>query len=64
MPKKTVKLDVVFFNIEYIYFYVMIAALRINLRILWNHIMKNFRVKHDQCDSIIFLNTFSLESSK
>ena len=41
-----------------------IAASRINLRILWNHIMKNFQVKHDQCDSIIFLNTFSLESSK
>ena len=37
---------------------------KINLRILWNHIMKNFQVKHDQCDSIIFLNTFSLESSK
>ena len=31
----------------------MIAALRANLKILWNHIMKYFRVKHDQCDSII-----------
>ena len=41
----------------------MMAALRINLRIFWNHIMKNFQVKHDQCDSIIFLKTFSLESS-
>ena len=40
----------------------MMAALTINLRIFWNHIMKNFRVKHDQCDIIIFLNTFSLES--
>ena len=27
---------------------------KINLRILWNHIMKNFQVKHGQCDSIIF----------
>ena len=35
-----------------------------NLRIFWNHIMKNFQVKHDQCDSIIFLKIFSLESSK
>ena len=26
--------------------------------------MKNFQVKHGQCDSIIFLKTFSLESSK
>ena len=26
------------------------------LGILWNHIMKNFQVKHGQCDSIIFLN--------
>ena len=42
----------------------MIAALRINLRILWSHNMKNFQVKHDQCDRIIFLYTFSSESSK
>ena len=40
------------------------AALRINVRILWNQIMKNFQVKHGQFDSIIFLKTFSLESSK
>ena len=26
--------------------------------------MKNFQVKHDQCDNIIFLKKFSLESSK
>ena len=25
----------------------------INLRTLWNHIMKNLRVNHGQCDSII-----------
>ena len=37
---------------------------KINLRILWNHIMKKFQVKHGQCDSIIFPKTFSLESSK
>ena len=42
----------------------MIAALRNNLRILWNHIKKNFQVKHDQCDSIIFFNRFSLEISQ
>ena len=40
------------------------AALRINLRILWNLIMKNFQVKHGQCDSILFLKTFSLENPK
>ena len=37
---------------------------KINLRILWNHIMKNFQVTHGQCDHIIFLKTFSFESSK
>ena len=26
--------------------------------------MKNFQVKHGQCDSIIFPKTFSFESSK
>ena len=62
-PRKLSSL-VVSFNVQYIYFQGMMAALRINLRIFWNHIMKNFQVKHDQCDSIIFLKTFSLESSK
>ena len=37
---------------------------KINLRILWNHIMKNFQVKHGQCDRIIFPEIFSFESSK
>ena len=27
---------------------------KINLRILWNHIMKNLQLKHGQCDSMIF----------
>ena len=27
---------------------------KIDLRILWNHIMKNFQVKHGQCDSLLF----------
>ena len=40
------------------------AALRTNLRITWNYIMKNFQLKHDQWDSIIFLKKISLESSK
>ena len=40
------------------------ATLRINIRILWNHIMKNFQVKHGQCDSIAFPKTFSFENSK
>ena len=30
------------------------CILKINLRILWNHIMKNLQVKHGQYDSIIF----------
>ena len=42
----------------------MMAALRINLKILWNHTIKNFNIKHGQSDSIIFLETFFLESSK
>ena len=36
---------------------------KIYVKILWNH-MKNFQVKHGQCDSIIFPKTFSFESSK
>ena len=42
----------------------MMAASRINLTILWSHIMKNFQVKHGQYGNIISLKTFSLESSK
>ena len=34
---------------------------KINLRIFWNH-MKNFQVKHSQCDGIIFPKTFSFKS--
>ena len=37
---------------------------KINLRIFWNHTMKNFQVMHGQRDSIIFPKRFSLESSK
>ena len=37
---------------------------KINLRILWNHIMKGFQVKHAHCNSIIISKTFSFESSK
>ena len=37
---------------------------KINLKILWSHIKKNFQVKHGQCDSIILPETFSFESSK
>ena len=40
------------------------APLRIILRILWNHIMKNFHEKHCQCDSIILLKIYSLGSSR
>ena len=34
---------------------------KINLRILWDHIIKKFQVKHGQCDSIIFSKTLSFE---
>ena len=27
---------------------------KINVRLLWNHTMKNFQLKHGQCDSILF----------
>ena len=63
MSKKAVKLGS-FLQCSVHIFLGNVAALRTNLRIAWNHIMKNFQVKHDQCDSIIFLKTFSLESSK
>ena len=40
-------------QVRYIYFW------KINLRILWNHIMKNPQVKQGQCDSNMFpQNTF------
>ena len=35
---------------------------KISLRILWNHIMKNFQVKHCQCDSIMFPKHFLLKA--
>ena len=35
---------------------------KINLRILCNRAMKNFQVRHGQCDSITFPETFSLVS--
>ena len=37
---------------------------KINLRILQNHTLKNFQVKHDQCDGIIFPKIYSLGSHK
>ena len=36
---------------------------KINLKIMWNHIMKNFQVNHGQCDNII-LPKHLFESSK
>ena len=32
---------------------------KIDLRILWNNVMKNFQVKHGQCESIIFISNFT-----
>ena len=32
---------------------------KINLRILWSHIMKNFQVKYGQCENTIFPKTVS-----
>ena len=32
---------------------------KIDLRILWNNVMKNFQVKHGQCESIIFPKTLT-----
>ena len=37
---------------------------KINLRILWINIMKNFQVKYGRCQSIISPKTFSFESSE
>ena len=62
MSKKAVKLGS-FLQCSVHIFQGMMAALRINLRILWNH-MKNFQVKHGQSDRIMFLKTFYLESPK
>ena len=36
----------------------------LNVRILLNHTIKNFQVKHGQCDSIIFPETLFVASSK
>ena len=47
--------QVVFFNGQYIYFY----NWKVNLKILWNHIMKNFQLKYCQCDSVIFPRNIS-----
>ena len=35
---------------------------KVHLTILWKHIMKNFQVKHGQCESIVFPKTFSFKS--
>ena len=35
-----------------------------NLKVLWNHIVKNLQVKHRQCDSIIFSEAIFFEISK
>ena len=37
--------------------------LKIDLRVFWNYIMKNFQVKFSQCSSIIFSKKFSFENS-
>ena len=62
MPKKSVKLGD-FFQCSVHVFLGHDGCFK-NLRILWEDIMKNFQVKHGQCDSIMLLKTFSLESSK
>ena len=40
------------------------CLLKINFAILWDHIMENFQIKHSQCDSNIFPETFSFGSCK
>ena len=43
-------------------FLMAVSEKLIELKILWNHIMENFQVKHGQCDSVIFPKSFSFES--
>ena len=50
---KTVKLGRIFQCSVHIFLGHDGSIWKINLRILWNHIMKNFQVKHGQCDSVI-----------
>ena len=62
--KKVVKIGGFFQCSVHIFLGLDGSFLKINLRILWNNITKNFQVKHGQCGSIIFPKTFSFESCK
>ena len=53
ISKKAVKLRSFFHCSVHIFLGHDGSIWKINLRILWNHIMKNFQVKHGQCDSVI-----------
>ena len=59
--KKAVKLDSSLRLLVHIFLGHDGCFWKINLRILWNVIKKNFQVKHGQFDSIIFLKMFSFE---
>ena len=54
ISKKAVKLGSFFQCSGQIFLGHDVSVWKIDLRILWNHIMKNFQVKHGQWDSIIF----------
>ena len=36
------------------------CLVKTNLRIVWNQSNKNFQVRHGQCDSIVFPETFGI----
>ena len=64
IPKKAVRLSSFPHCSVHIFLGLCGGFWKINLRILWSYIMKNFQVKHGHCSSIIFPKTFSFESSK
>ena len=58
-------LEINYLRIQFTYFLGHDGCLwKINLRILRNHAMKNFQVRHDQHDSIKLPKRFSLGGSK
>ena len=64
ISKKAVKLDSFLQCSVHIFLRLDEGFGKIILRILWNHIMRNFQVKHGQWNSIIFSKIFSFDRSK
>ena len=64
ISKKSVKLSSFFQCSVYIFLGHDSCVWKIDLRILWSHVMKNFQIRHGQCDSVIYPKTFAFQCSK